>query len=246
MRMSRRMGLYGGKLPTFAELFRTIDNSAYGGVNSSTAAILSHSMGQITTVGDPWIYFFCVGSSLEISHIEKTNNGFTKESLSLTAASGETAQGTTITSNGLISNNSLYAGFFLGLHFNGTYLTSIIDAMFRAATVTSPKYYYSSEQQSSHLLLKDYTTDYTGACLAAFRAATSASGTNSNNWSISDWTDPLVPIFARQDGTVLDRTVIKERVVATTGNYYYIPTITGSNESVYTRSYSLFKITETW
>lgn len=245
------MGLYGA-LPTFAELFNTIDGSADAGFNTDTAYGLQGKMlsDYISSVGDSWYVFFSVGSSLEIARVKRTGNtasSYQKTRLNLSAVNENSKQTFSLNYNSPRSDNTLYSGVYIYLHFDETYPIATIDEVFSAATVTSPKYYYGSTEQSSHPLQKSSTADYTGACLVAFCGATSANAAGayqSDNWSISDWSAPLVPIYSCKDNNVIDRTVIKERVVSSVPSY--TPTITGGDESVYTRSYSLFRLQETW
>lgn len=259
MRMSRRMGLFGGgKLPTFVQLFSTINSQSSGGANSPSASTRVKSAPSIST-GSPWYYFFFVGSSLEIARIDLGGDGkYRKTQLSLTASSGAEQTFSLNESTGLASsNNELYGCFYLCLHFDSTYSPAVIDRMMRNGLKDWPKYYYSSTEGSYTNLrvAKSLVADYTGACLAAFSGSStsildvSEDYTNSDNWSISDWSDPLTPIVAYQGNSTLNRTVIRQASAGIYPDgplYVYTPTVNGTSATCYTHNYSLFRLYEDW
>lgn len=252
MRMDRRAGLLSADvaIPTLPELFSNISTWSTNRRNSGTSGSFSFAKPSAMAVGETWYYFYCVGDSLEIARIDCTAaDTLVKTRLSSTAtgSGGGTKYTFSISGTNAVSDQNIYAGIMLMLKFS-RYPSRIIDYMLSNCFKSCPAFRNASGYGSpGDTKVKQSTVaSYTGLCLAVFlgQSTNSSSATVTTNWSASDWTSPLVPIISVQGSTSLSRTVILG--YTSSGTAYYDRTLNGTDNTVYGRCYSLFRLYEDW
>lgn len=238
------------ELPYLDEVFSTITGYMSTGRNSSSTATVSIDLSSWSSfaVGDTFFSFFSVGGSLEICRLDVTNESLiTRTQLSLTTASGETSQSTSISGTTLSSSNSLYGCILFVFKFSNAYSVNTLEYVFRNCYKEKLKYYYSStaastSTSSTNTRFAKASINGKGIIMPMFRAS---DGSNLQNcFSVSRCDSPFVVIKGAVGSSWLtDRVALVENT-ASNVNYVY-PSVTGSAIAS-PRSYTLNKLYEDW
>lgn len=233
--------------PTFEELFTNAYVYSYrGGRSDSSTAKLSLDLSGTSgsgalTAGQTWFALFSCGGSLEITklYVDSTSS-ITRTQLSLTTASGETSQVTSISGTTLSSSNSIYSGVIIAFLFNyNIYPVHTVEYMFRNCLKQKLKYYYASSTSST--AASSSNTRYATGSVSPPGILIPMFYSSGACVSISTCDNPLTPIRAL--GTTNSNVALVQQTYSST-NYFY-PSKDGS-AIVGVRSYTLNRLYEDW
>ena len=235
MRMSRRMGLLGSRVP-LANLFGTIRSMVYGGNNGTSTAVTWPDFATEGRLNQTWYAFYSCGSSLEITKISVHNDyTITTEQLLSTAAT-DADKKTLIINGNSISTANTYANTLLIYRFYNTFSISAIDNTLRNCNVEILKYYGPSSTKATNAQVRMSSSAISGG--GVIYAAFNNQGSANTTWSFAKTETPLIVIEGAIGSSWMSRAAYYLNA-----NDYYVPTLDGeTNCATSLNGYSLFRL----
>lgn len=246
MRMIHRAGLLTSfTIPTFVELFSTVQNVSAYGTSADTTNIRTFARAANMKDGQTWYAIYTVGSCSEISRLDMQAETMTKTTLATRAPANHVRYTTSLGEdlNSLVTDDEVWACNMTMLRF--MYPPQIIDYMWQNCRYVTGTYYNSSTPTNDNAdlrLVKQTYTDADGVYFTAFRDWPEG-GTSRTAWAVVKASTPLTIVKGSMSGGWLTHSLLRQ--YTDNGVQYLVPTTDEVNTAT-VRNYTLKRFVETW
>ena len=249
MRTTRKAGLIGGRLPSFATLFKASRSGWQSANIVSTATKMTVPYFSSLSDGDAWYSFYSVGGSMEISRLMSVNGVMTKTRIGVWKPTGTTAYTSSINNDntGLIGDQNVYAYHLSIIKFSIG--ADTVEKMFQQGDIGTVHYYYGSsyvdgEQYDELDVDTEDITAHDGVYYAAF-GDYQTNGDWRRLWGVGNTQTPYAVALAGQVNLGSGSTWLTTRSPFKVSGDHCVPTADGTT-SARVKSYTLMYFTETW